>query len=229
MNKKIRIYPEYFYEEKNKPGIYIIKNVINDNFYIGQSNDIGRRWIIHLHYLRKGCKTCPILLKAYKKYGESAFKFEVIEYCEIEKLDEREQHYLDTLKPPYNVAIIANTTKGIPSKRKGQTLPEEHCKKISKALMGNKNYQYVTHEGRERHRQAVIGNTYAKGHSRVHTQQEIIKSQATRLRKSGFKLSHGRLTNFLRASKQGNPKELTPKQMIQAVDVMALLLNPVNN
>ena len=115
------------------------------------------------------------------------------------------------------------------SKRKGQQLPEEHKQRIAEALKGNKNSQYVTQEGRERQRQAVTGNTYAKGHTRIHSQEENVQIRAALVRKYGFRIGRHKLAKFVKASKQGNPKELTPKQMIQAVDVMALLLNPVNN
>jgi len=41
------------------------------------------------------------------KYGYSNFTLEILEYCEPENALAREQHYLDHLKPEYNILQIA--------------------------------------------------------------------------------------------------------------------------
>jgi group I intron endonuclease len=179
MEEKEKVLPD-FSAQRNKCGIYLIRNTVNNHCYVGQSIDIENRWIVHLSYLRKGYKVSPIIKNAYEKYGEEALSFEVIEYCLPEQLNEREQYYMDTLKPEYNIAKIAGSSrgikrsketlvkmsaalKGIPSKRKGKQLPEEHKQKIAAALKGNKNGQHVKPETREKLRASMIGNTYAKG------------------------------------------------------------------
>jgi group I intron endonuclease len=46
------------------------------------------------------------------KYGYSGFKLEIIEYCNKDDLLNREQYYMDLLKPKYNVYKIAGSSLG---------------------------------------------------------------------------------------------------------------------
>lgn len=81
-------------------GVYKITNIITDEFYIGSSKNIKNRWAGHkcasTWIKRPGMK----LYQAFNKYGVNNFKFEVIE--ETNMLKEREQYYIDLLKPSYN-------------------------------------------------------------------------------------------------------------------------------
>jgi len=43
-----------------------------------------------------------VINKALLKYGYSNFKLEILEYCDKSVNIEREQHYIDLLKPEYN-------------------------------------------------------------------------------------------------------------------------------
>lgn len=69
-------------------GIYKITKKENGKSYIGQSNDIERRFSEH-----KTKIDIPIEI-AIKKYGADAFDFEVIEECPLDKLDEREKYWI---------------------------------------------------------------------------------------------------------------------------------------
>ena len=69
-------------------GIYKITKIDNGKSYIGQSNDIERRFQEH-----KIRAEIPID-KAIQKYGIDAFAFEIIEECELDKLDEREIYWI---------------------------------------------------------------------------------------------------------------------------------------
>ena len=69
-------------------GIYKITKKENGKSYIGQSNNIERRIKEHQY------KTdIPIELAIYK-YGKDAFTYEVIEECNLEQLDEKEQYWI---------------------------------------------------------------------------------------------------------------------------------------
>jgi hypothetical protein len=50
--------------------------------------------------------------RALLKYGFSNFSLEILEYCNSKDLLKREQYYLNTLKPEYNIAKIAGSTLG---------------------------------------------------------------------------------------------------------------------
>ena len=69
-------------------GIYKITKKENGKSYIGQSNDIERRFQEH-----KSKTDIPIEL-AIQKYGINAFDFDVIEKCSLDKLDEREIYWI---------------------------------------------------------------------------------------------------------------------------------------
>ena len=88
-------------------GIYKITNKINGHSYIGQSVNIIRRWGDHRHHYHNLDYDCT-LYKAFRKYGLENFEFEIIEECEPELLDEKEEYYIklyDTYKNGYNLTI----------------------------------------------------------------------------------------------------------------------------
>ena len=83
-------------------GIYKITNTITGDFYIGSSKDVKRRWREH---------KCPSSLKKYpsnplyqdmQKYGLDKFSFEILEEVEEASLKEKEQQFIEILKPTYN-------------------------------------------------------------------------------------------------------------------------------
>jgi group I intron endonuclease len=81
----------------NKIGIYKITSPTN-KIYIGQSTNICLR---EKYYNRLSCKKQPKLYNSLFKYGFNNHKFEIIEECLVEQLNEREtywkQHYINQL------------------------------------------------------------------------------------------------------------------------------------
>lgn len=91
-------------------GVYEIKNLVSQKIYIGGSVDIYARWRLHLHELRHKKHRNRRLQNSFNKHGENVFVFKVIELCEPAVLTDREQFYLDTIKPylhGYNLAMGA--------------------------------------------------------------------------------------------------------------------------
>lgn len=94
-------------------GIYQITNQVNGKRYIGSAVNLKRRWQEHLKTLRRGEHENEHLQHAYDKYGEESFEFSVLECVDdTSQPILREQHYLDTLKPEYNIAPLAGSTLG---------------------------------------------------------------------------------------------------------------------
>lgn len=91
-----------------KSGIYRILNINNGDFYIGSSKNLEKRWMIHKSKLKTGKHINCILQRSWNKYGEKTFTFEIIELCNSDNLFEREQFYLDNLKPKYNIGLKAD-------------------------------------------------------------------------------------------------------------------------
>ena len=83
--------------------IYSITNNINQKKYIGKTSQTNpyTRWKQHLQLARNknnlqennSAHSMPIV-RAISKYGESNFKFRVLEECAEESVNEREEHYI---------------------------------------------------------------------------------------------------------------------------------------
>lgn len=73
----------------HKSGIYLFENIINKKIYIGQAKDIHER--TYTHFFGN-----PELYfhKALKKYGEEGFNIYILEYTNIEDLDNKEIFYI---------------------------------------------------------------------------------------------------------------------------------------
>ena len=87
-------------------GIYLIKNVINNDIYVGRSVHLENRWSQHLAaYKNKDKKTYNFTLyRAFRKYGIENFVFMVLEEIQDSNLlPLKEQYYYDLLKPSYNM------------------------------------------------------------------------------------------------------------------------------
>lgn len=124
------------YSKDTMIGIYKITNLINGKSYIGQSINIKRRFWDHRCISHESNRH---LKYALKKYGKDNFKYEVLEECLEDELDAKERHYIETLKPEYNV-----TNGGQDSLRR---YPEDVRKKISNK--SKEQWENMTDEERQ--------------------------------------------------------------------------------
>lgn len=137
-------------------GIYEIKNTKNGNSYVGQSVDIIKRFAAHKHAFRNGRHFNPHFQNAWNKYGESSFVFKILLICDKENLTYYEQLLVDKLNPLYNICRecvgsplgtkhteqtrLKMSVMRIGNKNTlGHKLSDEHKKKISESLTGEKN------------------------------------------------------------------------------------------
>ncbi|MEE1071657.1 MAG: GIY-YIG nuclease family protein [Cellulosilyticum sp.] len=89
-------------------GIYKITNTVDNRSYIGQSKDIKLRFRKHRYRLNKGIHHNCFLQRAWDKYGESFFTFEVVEECLEEELDLKETYYIsmyDSFNNGFNMSV----------------------------------------------------------------------------------------------------------------------------
>jgi group I intron endonuclease len=117
----------------NLTGIYKITNLINNKCYIGQTNNIPRRWSEHKSALNRNLHHNEHLQKSWLRYGERNFKFEVLEYCSLEELNTLEEFYVskfNSYKRGYNRTVGADG--------KGKAMSQEAREKIRKAKLGTK-------------------------------------------------------------------------------------------
>ena len=102
--------------------------------------------------MRKNKHHSIYLQRAWVKYGEDAFVFDIIESCFSFILIYREQFWIDHFKPEYNIAQKAGSALGVK-----HTL--ETRNKVSLAGIGRK----LTEETRKKISLGKMGNTWNKG------------------------------------------------------------------
>ncbi len=94
-------------------GIYIIENTKNGHRYVGSAVDLKDRFRCHRQRLCRGKHRNAHLQRAWNKYGEDAFEFEVLEHWEPEFLISMEQWWMNMLHPEYNIAPVAGSNLGM--------------------------------------------------------------------------------------------------------------------
>lgn len=134
---------------KNFPCIYRWVNNINNKIYIGQTIHFYERMMQY-----KNGRGTIYINNALQKYGFDNFDIDVMEFCEIDHLDEREQYWIDYYQSydsskGYNICPIASSTRGIKYR-------PEVCEKISKLakerdihLYKEKNGMYGKHHSEQ--------------------------------------------------------------------------------
>lgn len=94
-------------------GIYTIENTITLDCYIGSSINLRQRENRHFKDLREGKHHSIILQRAVNKYGIENFEFKVLEFCSNEELLSKEQKYMDSMSPLYNICSTAGSPLGV--------------------------------------------------------------------------------------------------------------------
>jgi group I intron endonuclease len=136
---------------KNKIGIYLWFNDLTTDFYVGSSINLGRRFSSYFSksYLIHPKNKNMIICKALNKYSYDKFSLIIIENCNKEDLVEREQYWIDNLKPTYNILNTAYNSIGYKHTEESKVLMSELAKlrthtedtksKIKDALSGSNN------------------------------------------------------------------------------------------
>lgn len=139
---------EKYYKQS---GIYVIKNNINHKVYIGAACDLYKRSSQHRRSLMDNKHHSIYLQRFVNKYGVGHLEFEVIELCEREMLQQREQYYLDKHQSyknemGFNMCQYAYVCTGLKQSpetikkriqgRLGKPLTEEHKKKLRDLKIG---------------------------------------------------------------------------------------------
>lgn len=145
-------------DNKNKSGIYRWINKKDNKCYIGSAVNLGRRLTNYYSYAML-VKEDRIISRALLKHGYSYFEIEILEYCEISNLIEREQYYLDLFKPAYNILKKAGSFLGYKhteetlAKFRARKMTDEEKAKIGAAHKG----KILSEETKEKIRAANIG------------------------------------------------------------------------
>lgn len=185
--------------------IYKIRNIVNGHYYIGSTVDSRKRFWSHRKDLRTGKHVCVHLQRAWNKYGEDCFKFEIVEQLDSkESLFPAEQKWLDEhfgKEYCYNVAAhadapmrdaspelrakLAERTKawlereGHP--RQGYKLTDSEKEKISVArygkTSGENHYRYGKTVSEEVRRKIGDAQRGVKKNSRTYSEDGLRRAQ----------------------------------------------------
>jgi group I intron endonuclease len=164
--------------------IYKIENIINGKKYIGRTNNADRRKSEHLSALKYGKHRNVYLQKAWEKYGEHNFIFDVVDESEnINEIFEKEQEWIANLKTcdrKYGYNLTEGGEKSI--------LSEESLKKLSASLKG----RIITQESKDRKR-ATVMKKYENGFKgnisnlRPHKKGEFHHSEESKKKMSDYR------------------------------------------
>jgi group I intron endonuclease len=141
-------------------GIYKIINNVNGKVYIGQSINIKERWNDHIKSLNRGDSHSILLQRAWNKYKQDNFSFEVLELCSEDELDNVEVKYIefyDAINNGYNIEPGGNKNKHLSDETKkkigyanrGRHHSEETKQKMSESRIGKNNGMYGKYHSEE--------------------------------------------------------------------------------
>ncbi len=178
-------------------GIYEILNTANGKRYIGQASNFDKRWKEHQADLRADAHHSVALQRAWNKYGEAVFQFQIAMLCPNADLTLWEQRFFDEFSPEYNICKVAGSSLGVKhsvaarermsagkvgnTNSLGFKHPPEFGAQMSARLMGNTHGRGLlgikrSSETCERMSKAQIGNTKFLG--RTHTPEQCVKISA---------------------------------------------------
>jgi group I intron endonuclease len=144
----------------------------------------------NIKYITRAAKS-SLICKALLKYGYSSLKLEILEYCDPSLVIEREQYYIDLLKPEYNIFQVAGSLFGY--KHTPESLEkmreiainrsDETKAKLREAALG-KTYKH-TEETKIKLRDAVLGKKHS---DETKAKLRVIQSNRIKHPVAGFKI-----------------------------------------
>jgi group I intron endonuclease len=141
--------------------VYAIRNTVNNRAYIGSTSNYKSRWHTHRSTLRRGVHHSFILQKAWNKYGEAAFSFDMLVICPKDQRIEYETRLMalesyNVLRTPKESGVRGGWrhSEEFKSKmsmlNKGKKLTEEHKIKLSTTQLGRKHGAAFVEKARRR-------------------------------------------------------------------------------
>lgn len=94
-------------------GVYTITCSPTGAQYVGSAVCFRRRFRQHMSDLRLGTHKSTYMQRAWLKYGETAFTFDIALVCDKTQAVYFEQRVMDAYKPVFNTAKVAGSSLGI--------------------------------------------------------------------------------------------------------------------
>jgi hypothetical protein len=115
-------------DNRKRAGVYRWVNKLSGKSYVGSSVDLARRlkYYYNLSFLEKINKVNSRIYRSLLKNGYSNFKLEILEYCDtLNIVIQREQYYIDLIKPEYNILALAGSLRGFKHSERTRKLLSE--------------------------------------------------------------------------------------------------------
>lgn len=142
--------------------IYILRNVVNQKIYIGQTKNMKNRWASHISEMKRNKVQTPIY-KALRKYGPDNFTYEVIVCSKTQEGINEAEISIIIQYDSRNMSVGYNLAPGgyISNYWLGKQRSEETKIKMSQAMMGKKypNRQSPPEFSEEHRKNLSIANT----------------------------------------------------------------------
>lgn len=120
-------------------GVYKLWFDGSESFYVGGTRQHFRaRFSNHIKFFKSGKAINPKVLEELNAYGLESLRFEILEVCSKDECSEREQVWLDLLKPTLN---FKHYSKNLSSTNLGKKFSKEHIEKIREK---SKSYRHST-------------------------------------------------------------------------------------
>lgn len=110
-------------------GIYFIKNIVTNKYYVGSSLNIQKRFYQYLFLLKRGRCHSPKLQNSFNKHGETSFEFGLVESCEKDELRMKERYWIDFYNSVNNGYNCSNDTN---CSTRGRKMTQKQKEVISK-------------------------------------------------------------------------------------------------
>lgn len=106
---------EIYKSLRNKSGVYIFINNINQETYVGSSTNLTKRMTSHFYHSKLGAKIGKsVINRAMFKHKLANFSLGILEFCidDVITCTTLEQKWIDHYQPSYNVLKIAGSSFG---------------------------------------------------------------------------------------------------------------------
>jgi group I intron endonuclease len=168
-----------------KPGVYVIENLMNNKIYIGSSTmRVIKRIEHHVSMLKVNKHKNAYLQNAFNKYGETSFCASIIETTEKHNTLEREQYWINqhNFDDLYNINPLASGTPNMSKEtilKRAETMKKKYA---SGELQSNFKKGHIPwNKGR-----SDVDYSYLKGVKKTKSEKVInkLKKQSEEIRES---------------------------------------------
>jgi group I intron endonuclease len=195
---------------KKQSGIYVIISPTN-KVYIGLSSNLKYRLSSYKNGWEKSDR--PII-HSLKKHGAENHIFEVIEYCDLDFLSEREVYWAGYYKSLGFKMLNAASCGGVSF---GRVVSQETRERMSNTMSGSRNHRYG--KKNNEHQRKQISERLTGHEVSQETKRKISKSNTGKIRS----LEARELNSFLRSGEKSVSAKLNTAQVKIIVTLLGVI------